>query len=50
MPGLPKKSVIVMDKGTFHKKHNIQQIIIDAGYMVEYLPTYSPDFNPIEHK
>ncbi|MGG2140480.1 transposase [Symbiopectobacterium sp. RP] len=32
------------------KKHNIQQVIIDAGYMVEYLPTYSPDLNPIEHK
>ncbi|MGG2140354.1 transposase [Symbiopectobacterium sp. RP] len=32
------------------KKHNIQQVIIDAGYMLEYLPTYSPDLNPIEHK
>ncbi|MGG2143738.1 hypothetical protein ACD630_25155 [Symbiopectobacterium sp. RP] len=21
---------------------------MDAGYMVEYLPTYSPDLNPIE--
>ncbi|MGG2143372.1 transposase [Symbiopectobacterium sp. RP] len=39
-----------MDNATFHKKHNIQQVIIDSGYMVEYLPTYSPDFNPIEHK
>ncbi|MGG2142374.1 IS630 family transposase [Symbiopectobacterium sp. RP] len=47
---LPKNSVIVMDNATFHKKHNIQQVIIDAGYMVEYLPTYSPDLNPIEHK
>ncbi|MGG2140278.1 transposase [Symbiopectobacterium sp. RP] len=26
----------------------MQQVIIDAGYMVEYLPTYSPDLNPIE--
>ncbi len=40
----------MMDNATFHKKHNIQQVIIDAGYMVEYLPTYSPDLNPIEHK
>ncbi|MGG2140866.1 transposase [Symbiopectobacterium sp. RP] len=39
-----------MDNATFHKKHNIQQVIIGAGYMVEYLPTYSPDLNPIEHK
>ncbi len=40
----------MMDNATFHKKHNIQQVIIDAGYMVEYLPTYSSDLNPIEHK
>ncbi|WP_440864958.1 IS630 family transposase [Symbiopectobacterium purcellii] len=50
IPVLPKNSVIMMDNATFHKKHNIQQVIIDAGYMVEYLPTYSPDLNPIEHK
>ncbi|MGG2141841.1 IS630 family transposase [Symbiopectobacterium sp. RP] len=50
IPVLPKNTVIVMDSATFHKKHNIQQVIIDAGYMVEYLPTYSPDLNPIEHK
>ncbi|MGG2140246.1 transposase [Symbiopectobacterium sp. RP] len=50
IPVLPKNSVIVMDNATFHKKHNIQQVIIEAGYMVEYLPTYSPDLNPIEHK
>ncbi|MGG2141375.1 transposase [Symbiopectobacterium sp. RP] len=49
-PVLPKNRVIVMDNATFHKKHNIQQVIIDAGYMVEDLPTYSPDLNPIEHK
>ncbi|MGG2142405.1 IS630 family transposase [Symbiopectobacterium sp. RP] len=50
IPVLPKNRVIVMDNATFYKKHNIQQVIIDAGYMVEYLPTYSPDLNPIEHK
>ncbi|CAA2931265.1 transposase [Arsenophonus endosymbiont of Bemisia tabaci] len=47
---LPKKSVIMMDNATFHKKQTIQQVIIDAGHMVEYLPTYSPDLSPIEHK
>ncbi|CAA2930853.1 hypothetical protein ARSQ2_01992 [Arsenophonus endosymbiont of Bemisia tabaci Q2] len=24
--------------------------MIDAGHMLEYLPTYSLDLNPIEHK
>ncbi|CAA2930626.1 hypothetical protein ARSQ2_01759 [Arsenophonus endosymbiont of Bemisia tabaci Q2] len=40
----------MMDNATFHKKQSIQQVIIDAGHMVESLPTYSPDLNPIEHK
>ncbi|CAA2930579.1 hypothetical protein ARSQ2_01712 [Arsenophonus endosymbiont of Bemisia tabaci Q2] len=30
----------MMDNATFHKKQSIQQVIIDAGHMVEYLPTY----------
>ncbi|WP_440867815.1 transposase [Symbiopectobacterium purcellii] len=44
---LPKEDVNQTVK-LFNKA--IQQVIIDAGYMVEYLPTYSPDLNPIEHK
>ncbi|CAA2930696.1 hypothetical protein ARSQ2_01832 [Arsenophonus endosymbiont of Bemisia tabaci Q2] len=28
----------------------VTEVLIDAGHMVEYLPTYSPDLNPIEHK
>ncbi|CAA2929986.1 hypothetical protein ARSQ2_01099 [Arsenophonus endosymbiont of Bemisia tabaci Q2] len=39
----------MMDNATFHKKHSIQQVIIDGGHMVEYLPTYSSELNPIEH-
>ncbi|CAA2929884.1 transposase [Arsenophonus endosymbiont of Bemisia tabaci] len=50
IPVLPKNSVIMMDNGTFHKKQRIQQVIIHAGHMVEYLPTYSVDLNSIEHK
>ncbi|CAA2929591.1 transposase [Arsenophonus endosymbiont of Bemisia tabaci] len=41
---------VMSQNATFHKKQSIQQVIIDAGHMVEYLPTYSPDLNPIEHK
>ncbi|CAK0743204.1 hypothetical protein CCP3SC1_40071 [Gammaproteobacteria bacterium] len=29
---------------------SIQQAIKNAGHILEYLPPYSPDFNPIEHK
>ncbi|GAO97807.1 hypothetical protein Cva_01388 [Caedimonas varicaedens] len=28
----------------------MQKAIAEAGHIVLYLPPYSPDFNPIEHK
>ena len=50
LPELTKKSVIVFDNASFHKGGMIEKIITDAGHILEYLPTYSPDLNPIEHK
>ena len=50
LPKLPKNCVIVMDNATFHKRHDIIQAIQNAGHILEYLPPYSPDLNPIEHK
>jgi len=39
-----------MDNASFHKRIDIQTAILEAGHILEYLPPYSPDFNPIEHK
>ncbi len=39
-----------MDNATFHKNPRIQQTIKQAGHMLEYVPPYSPDLNPIEKK
>ena len=50
LPNVPDKSVIVMDNATFHKRQDIQEEIKNAGHILEYLPPYSPDLNPIEHK
>ena len=50
IPSLSDKSVIVMDNASFHKGQEIKKLILDAGHILEYLPTYSPDLNPIEHK
>jgi hypothetical protein len=50
LPLLPQSSVIVMDNATFHKRQDIQEAIQSSGHYLEYLPTYSPDMNPIEHK
>lgn len=50
LPKLPKNSVIVMDNASFHKRAYIHNAILEAGHILEYLPPYSPDLNPIEHK
>lgn len=51
LPKLPQRQVVlVMDNAAFHKRADIRQLIEDAGHILEYLPTYSPDLNPIEHK
>lgn len=50
LPKLPQKSVIVMDNATFHKGAEMKLSITNAGHTLLYLPPYSPDLNPIEHK
>jgi transposase len=50
LPKLPATSVIVMDNATFHKRQDIQNLIRKSGHILEFLPPYSPDLNPIEHK
>ena len=50
IPALPSKAVIVMDNATFHKRGDILAAINSAGALYEFLPSYSPDLNPIERK
>ena len=50
LPKLPKDAVIVMDNATFHKRQDTQEMIGKKGFILEYLPPYSPDLNPIEQK
>ena len=50
LPNLSKSSVIVMDNAAFHKKPDLKKLIKDAGHILEFLPPYSPDLNPIEKK
>ena len=50
LPKTPPQSVIVMDNASFHKRDDMIEAIKAHGHIPEYLPPYSPDLNPIEHK
>lgn len=50
LPKIPKNCAIVMDNATFHKRQDIHEAIRLHGCFTEWLPTYSPEFNPIEKK
>ena len=50
LPKIPPNSVLVMDNASFHKRADIQEVIRQQDIILEYLPPYSPDLNPIEHK
>nr|WP_302848306.1 transposase [Nitrosomonas sp. Nm34] len=50
LPKLLPACVIVMDNTTFHKRQDIKTAIANVGHTLEYLPSYSPDFNHIEPK
>lgn len=50
LPKLPKHSIIVMDNAAFHKGAGMLKALESQQQILLYLPPYSPDLNPIEHK
>ncbi len=50
LPKLPPHSIVVMDNATIHQRQDTRDTLYNAGHILEYLPAYSPDLNPIEHK
>ena len=48
-PQLKKGDIVVMDKLSVHEVAGVEEAIKAAGATVHYLPTYSPDMNPIEN-
>ena len=49
LPTLPKGTTIIMDNAAFHKSAKTESLIQQYGCHLLFLPTYSPDLNPIEH-
>ena len=47
-PSLSPNDIVVMDNLSSHKVDAVRQAIKAAGAYVLYLPSYSPDLNPIE--
>jgi len=49
VPELRPGQTVILDNASFHKSIIAIKMIEDAGCFVLFLPTYSPDLNPIEH-
>ncbi len=48
LPTLAEGSVIIMDNWTVHHGDQVRDLALAHGCELLYLPTYSPDLNPIE--
>lgn len=49
VPSLHPGQIVVLDNLSVHKSARARTQIEAAGCHLVFLPTYSPDFNPIEH-
>jgi transposase len=50
LPNLPPNSILIWDNASFHKSNQLKELIQKHGHTMLFLPPYSPDLNPIEHK
>ena len=48
VPTLDPGDVVVLDNLAVHKQPEVRTAIEQVGARVQFLPPYSPDFNPIE--
>lgn len=47
-PALKEGQIVVMDNLSVHKMKRVKELIEESGCSLVFLPSYSPDFNPIE--
>ena len=50
LPELKPGQVVVIDNARFHQSLITRQLIENAGCILKFLPPYSPDLSPIEHR
>jgi len=49
-PALRPAQIVVMDNLGAHRPKKVKELIEERGCELLYLPSYSPDLNPIERK
>jgi transposase len=49
IPDLRLGAIVIMDNLSSNRGLRVRQVIEAAGASLLYLPSYSPDFNPIEN-
>jgi transposase len=42
------RSVLILDNASCHRSQELKDMCEEAGVILDFLPPYSPDFNPIE--
>ncbi len=47
-PSLERGQIVIMDNLQVHKMKRVREMIEGCGCSLMFLPSYSPDFNPIE--
>ena len=47
-PSLRPGQAVILDNLAAHRAHEVRAVVEAAGARLLYLPSYSPDFNPIE--
>ena len=48
LPTLRRSDIVILDNLSAHTSETIRQLIEARGARLQFLPPYSPDFNPIE--
>jgi transposase len=49
-PALKHGQIVMMDNLQVHKTKRVRELIEERGCTLVFLPSYSPDFNPIEEE
>jgi len=46
--GYNLRSVVIMDNCSIHHVDHVTALLQEIGVLIQWLPPYSPDFNPLE--